>query len=166
MKAKVFSGIDLRLGYYQIPIAEKNSYHIRYGSYGFLVMFVGLTNTPATFYTFMNDIFKEWFDDFVVIYIDNILIYSNFMEKHVEHFQKMFQRLRENKLLARFEKCKFGVMEVDCLGHRITQEGLKMGNHKVKAILDWEPPRSVPTLKSFKRLAPHSNLKWMDKSKE
>jgi hypothetical protein len=61
----------------------------------------------------------------------------------------MFQRLSENKLFARFEKCKFGVMEVDFLGHRITQEGLRMGNHKVKAILDWEPPRSVPALKSF-----------------
>jgi hypothetical protein len=71
------------------------------------------------------------------------------MEEHVEHLRKLFQRLRENKLYAKFEKCEFGVSEVDFLGDRITQECLKMDDHKVKAILDWEPPRSVPTLRSF-----------------
>jgi hypothetical protein len=96
----------------------------------------GLTNALATFCTLMNDIFREWLDDFVVIYIDSILIYSNSMEEHVEHLRKVFQRLRENKLYAKFEKCEFGVTEVDFLGHRITQEGLKMDDHKVKAILD------------------------------
>jgi hypothetical protein len=75
------------------------------------------------------------------------------MEEHVEHLRKVFQRLRENKLYAKFEKCKFGVVEVDFLGHRVTQEGLKMDDHKVKTILDWEPPRSVPALKSFLGLA-------------
>jgi hypothetical protein len=84
----------------------------------------------------MNNIFREWFDDFVVIYIDDILVYSNSMEKHVEHLQKVFQRLRENKLYVKFEKCEFRVTEVDFLGHRITQEGLKMDDHKVKEILD------------------------------
>jgi hypothetical protein len=79
----------------------------------------------------MNDIFREWPDDFVVIYINNILVYNNSME----HFRKMFQRLRENKLYAKLEKCEFGVTEMAFLGHRITQEGLKMDDHKVKAIL-------------------------------
>ncbi len=80
----------------------------------------GLTNAPTTFCTLMNNIFREWFDDFVVIYIDNILVYNNFMEEHVEHLQKVFQRLKENKLYAKFEKCKFGVIKVDFLGHKIT----------------------------------------------
>jgi hypothetical protein len=84
----------------------------------------------------MNDIFREWLDDFVVIYIDDILVYSNSMEKHVEHLRKVFQRLKENKLYVKFKKCEFGVTKVDFLGHRITQEGLKMDDHKVKAILD------------------------------
>ncbi len=84
----------------------------------------------------MNDIFQAWLDDFVVIYIDNILVYSNSIEEHVEHLWKVFQRLRENKLYFKFEKCKFGVAEVDFLGHKITQEGLKMDEHKVKVILD------------------------------
>jgi hypothetical protein len=88
-------------------------------------------------------------DDFVAIYIDDILIYSGSLEEHVEHLQKVFQRLRENKLYAKLEKCKFKVTEVDFLGHRITQEGLKMDDHKVKAILDWEPLKLVMALRSF-----------------
>jgi hypothetical protein len=84
----------------------------------------------------MNDIFWEWFDDFVVVYIHEILVYNKFMEEHVEHLRKVFQMLRENKLYAKFKKCEFGVMEVDFLKHRITQESLKMDDHKVKAILD------------------------------
>jgi len=84
----------------------------------------------------MNDIFSKWLNDFVVVYIDDILVYSNFREEHVEHLRKVFQRLKENKLYVKFKKCKFKVMEVDFLGHRITQEGLKMDDHKVKTILD------------------------------
>ncbi len=144
--AKVFSRIDLRSGYYQIRITEgdeeKTACHTRYGSYEFLVMPFGLTNAPATFCTLMNDIFWEWFDDFVVVYIDDILIYSGSLEEHAEHLRKVFQRLRENKFFVKFEKCEFGVTKMDFLRHRITQEGLKMDDHKVKSILDWEPPKS------------------------
>jgi hypothetical protein len=126
--AKVFSRIDLHSGYYQIEIAEGDEEKIacrtRYGSYNFLVMPFGLTNAPATFCTLKNDIFREWLDDFVVVYIDDILIYGGSLEEHAEHLRKVFQRLRENKLYAKLEKCKFKVTEVDFLGHRITQEGL------------------------------------------
>jgi hypothetical protein len=155
--AKVFSRIDLQSRYYQIRIAEgdeaKTTCRTRYGSYEFLVMPFGLTNAPAMFCTLMNDIFREWLDDFVVVYIDDILIYSGSLEKHAERLHKVFQRLRENKLYAKLEKCDFGMTEVDFLCHRITQEGLKMDDHKVKAILDWESPKSVPALRSFLRLA-------------
>jgi hypothetical protein len=106
--AKVFSRIDLSSGYYQIKIAkgdeEKTACHTRYGSYEFMVMPFGLTNAPATFCTLMNDIFREWLDDFVVVYIDDILIYSSSLEEHAEHLRKVFQRLRENKLYAKLEK--------------------------------------------------------------
>jgi hypothetical protein len=155
--AKVFSRIDLRSGYYQIRIAKgdekKTTCRTRYGSYEFLVMPFGLTNAPATFCILMNDIFREWLDDFVVVYIDDILIYSNSLEEHAEHLRKVFQRLRENKLYAKLEKCEFGVTEIDFLGHRITQEGLMMDDYKVKAILDWELPKSVLALRSFLGLA-------------
>ncbi len=157
MKAKVFNRIDLRLGYNQIRIAEGDEEKIacrtKYGSYKFLVMPFGLTNALATFCTLMNDISREWLDDFVIVYIDDILIYNGSLEEHVEHLRKVFQRLRENKLYAKLEKCEFGVMEMDFLGHRITQEGLKMDDHKVKAILDWESPKLVLALKSFLGLA-------------
>ncbi len=90
----MFSRIDLRSWYYQIRVAkgdeEKTTCHTRYGSYKFLVMFFGFTNAPATFYTFMNDIFREWLDDFVVVYKDDILVYNNFMEEHVVHLQNVF----------------------------------------------------------------------------
>jgi hypothetical protein len=155
--AKVFSRIYLRSGYYQIQIAEGDEEKIacrtRYGSYEFLVMPFGLTNAPVTFCTLMNDIFREWLDDVVVVYINDILIYSGSLEVHAEHFCKVFQRLRENKLYAKLEKCEFGVTKVDFLGHRITQEGLKLDDHKVKAIMDWEPPKSVLALRSFLGLA-------------
>ncbi len=155
--AKVFSRIDLRLGYYQIRIAEgdeeKTACRTRYGSYKFLVMPFGLINAPATFCTLKNDIFQKWLDDFVVVYIDDILIYSGSLEEHVEHLRKVFQMLSENRLYAKLEKCELEVTEVDFLGHKITQEGLKMDDHKVKAILDWESPKSVPALRSFLRLA-------------
>ncbi len=81
----------------------------------------GLTNAPTTFCTLMNDIFWEWFDDFVVVYIDDILIYNGSLEEHVEHLGKVFQRLRENKLYVKLEKCEFRVMKMDFLGHKITQ---------------------------------------------
>jgi len=74
------------------------------------------------------------------------------MDEHVDHLQKVFQRLKENNLYVKFKKCKFKVMEVDFFGHKITQKGLKMDDHKVKAILDWESPRLVPALRSFLRL--------------
>jgi hypothetical protein len=155
--AKVFNRIELRSRYYQIWIVEgdeeKTMCRTRYGSYEFLVMPFGLTNAPATVCILMNDIFREWFDDFVVVYIDDILIYSGCLEEHVEHMWKVFQRLRVNKLYAKFEKCEFGVKEVDFLGHRIIQEGLKMDDHKVKAIVDWEPLKSVSALRSFLGLA-------------
>jgi hypothetical protein len=110
--AKVFSRINLRSGYYQIRIVEgdeeKTACHTRYGSYEFLVMPFGLTNAPATFCILMNDIFWKWLDDFVVVYIDDILIYSSSLEGHVEHLRKVFQRLKENKLYAKLEKCEFG----------------------------------------------------------
>jgi hypothetical protein len=89
----------------------------------------------------------------VVVYIDDILIYISSLEEHAEHLPKVFQRLRENKLYAKLEKCEFGVTKMDFLGYKITQEGLKIDDHKVKVILDWEPPNSVPALRSFLGLA-------------
>jgi len=132
---------------------EKTVCRTKYSLYEFLVMPFGLANAPATFCTLMNGIFREWLDDFVVIYIDNILIYSGSLEEHAKHLRKVFQVLRENNLYVKLEKCEFGVTKVDFLRHRITQEGLKMDDHKVKAILDWESPKPILALRSFLGLA-------------
>jgi hypothetical protein len=90
-------------GYYQIQIAErdeeKTACHTRYGSYEFLVIPLGLTNAPATFCILMNDIFREWLDDFVVVYIDDILVYSNSREEHVEHLRKVFQKVERKQIV-------------------------------------------------------------------
>ena len=108
-RAKYFTKLDLRSGYYQVRIAEgdepKTTCVTRYGSYEFLVMPFGLTNAPATFCTLMNKIFNPFLDKFVVVYLDNIVIYSNTLEEHLDHLRKVFQLLRQNELYVKKEKC-------------------------------------------------------------
>ncbi|RVW50369.1 RNA-directed DNA polymerase-like [Vitis vinifera] len=108
-RARYFTKLDLRSGYYQVRIAEgdepKTTCVTRYGSYEFLVMPFGLTNAPATFYTLMNKIFHPYLDKFVVVYLDDIVIYSNTLKEHEEHLRKVFKILRQNKLYVKKEKC-------------------------------------------------------------
>ena len=103
--------MDMRSGYYQMRIVEgdepKTKCVIRYGSYKFLVMSFGLTNALTTFYTLMNKIFHPYLDKFVVVYLDDIVIYSSTLEEHVEHLRKVFKVLRQNKLYVKKEKCSF-----------------------------------------------------------
>ena len=119
--------IDLRLGYHQIRIAqggeEKMACRTRYGSFEFLVMSFGLYNAPATFTTLMNNIFHEYLDDFVIIYINVILVYLKTAEEHVEHLEKVFQKLRSNKLYGKGDKCNWGKLGIKFLGHKLTQRG-------------------------------------------
>ncbi|KAL4027588.1 hypothetical protein IC575_010758 [Cucumis melo] len=109
--AKYFSKLDLQSGYYQVRIAEgdepKTTCVTRYGAFEFLVMSFGLTNAPATFCTLMNQVFHEYLDKFVVVYLDDIVVYSTTMEEHRDHLQKVFQKLKENQLYVKREKCSF-----------------------------------------------------------
>ena len=151
--AKFFTKLDLRSGYYQVRIAEgdepKTTCVTRYGSYEFIVMPFGLTNAPATFCTLMNKIFHPFLDKFVVVYLDDIVIYSNTLEEHVDHLRKVFRLLRQNELYAKKEKCSFALGEVGFLGHRIRDGKLMMEEGKIKAIQEWDPPTKVPQLRSF-----------------
>nr|CAN62036.1 hypothetical protein VITISV_019703 [Vitis vinifera] len=152
-RARYFTKLDLRSGYYQVRIAEgdepKTTCVTRYGSYEFLVMPFGLTNAPATFCTLMNKIFHPYLDKFVVVYLDDIVIYSNTLKEHEEHLRKVFKILRHNKLYVKKEKCSFAKKEVSFLGHRIRDGKLMMDDSKVKAIQEWDPPTKVPQLRSF-----------------
>ena len=155
-RTRYFTKLDLRSGYYQVRIAEgdepKTTCVTRYGSYEFLVMPFGLTNAPATFCTLMSKIFHPYLDKFVVVYLDDIVIYSNTLntlKEHVEHLRKVFKILRQNELYVKKEKCSFAKEEVSFLGHRIRDGKLMMDDSKVKAIQEWDPPTKVPQLRSF-----------------
>ncbi|GJY73397.1 transposon ty3-I gag-pol polyprotein [Tanacetum coccineum] len=152
-KARYFTKLDLRSGYYQVRIAEgdeaKTTCVTRYGSYEFLVMPFGLTNAPATFFTLMNKLFHLFLDNFVVVYLDGIVVYSHTLEEHVLHLKQVFQVLRDNELYVKLEKCSFAQDEVEFLGHKIKDGGLMMDGAKIKAIQDCEPPTKVTKLRSF-----------------
>ncbi|GJW79944.1 putative nucleotidyltransferase, ribonuclease H [Tanacetum coccineum] len=140
-KAGYFTKLDLRSRYYQVQIAEgdeaKTTCVTRCGSYEFLVMPFGLTNAPATFCTLMNKLFHPFLDKFMVVYLDDIVVYNHTLEEHVLHLKQVFQVLRDNELYVKLEKCSFAQDEVEFLGH------------KIKAIQDWEPPTKVTELRSF-----------------
>jgi hypothetical protein len=155
--AKRFSKIDLTSGYWQIAIAAADRYRTafrtRYGHYEFNVMPFGLTNAPATFQSLMNDIFRDMLDICVVVYLDDILIYSKNDQDHEEHVRQALQRLREHKLYARPSKCTFFTDTVEYLGHVIGPDGIKPNPALVQAITDFPQPQMLKELQSFLGLA-------------
>jgi hypothetical protein len=155
--ATIFSKIHLRSGYHQICIkssdVSKIAFRIRYVHYEFLVMPFGLTNAPAIFMDYMNRIFQPYLDKFVVIFIDDILIYSKDSQEHAEHLRIVLEVLREKQLYAKFSKCEFWLSEVKFLGHVISQGGVSVDPSKVEAVLNWERPRSVKEVRSLLGLA-------------
>jgi hypothetical protein len=155
--AKVFSKIDLRSGYHQIKIwpsdVPKTAFSTRYGLYEYLVMSFGLTNAPAYFMYLMNSVFMQELDKFVVIFIDDILIYSKNPKDHAQHLHVILQRLRDHHLYAKFSKCEFWLDTVKFLGHTIFGEGISIDPSKVQEVMDWKPPTSVHQIRSFLGLA-------------
>jgi len=151
--AKIFSKIDLRSGYNLVRIAEgdewKTAFRTRYGHFEYLVMPFGLTNAPATFQNLMNDIFREFLDDFAVVYLDDILIFSRSLDEHERHVRLVLERLRDNGLFANPEKCSFHQSEVEYLGYLVSAAGIKMDPKKVSSVVDWAEPSSVPEIQTF-----------------
>jgi hypothetical protein len=149
----MFSEIDLASGYWQVRIAEedipKTAFRTRYGHYEFRVMPFGLTNAPATFTTLMNDVLRPFLDQFVVVYIDDILVYSRTSEEHLDHLAQVFQKLRENRLYAQRPKCAFGRTEVEFLGHVVSAKGIHVDAAKVKAIAEWPVPSTPKEVRTF-----------------
>ena len=155
--ARVFSKIDLRLGYFQLKIREedipKTAFTTRYGLYEYTVMSFGLTNAPASFMNLMNKIFMEYLDKFVVVFIDDILIYSKNEEDHARHLRLVLDKLREHQLYAKFSKCEFWLREVAFLGHVLSEGGVAVDPNKVRNVLSWEQPKNVSEIRSFLGLA-------------
>ncbi|XP_073030711.1 uncharacterized protein [Primulina eburnea] len=155
--AKVFSKLDLRSGYHQLKVKAddipKTAFRTRYGHYEFTVMPFGLTNSPAAFMDLMNWVFKPYIDKFVVVFIDDILVYSPNEEEHKEHLCLTLQTLREKELYAKFKKCEFWLKSVAFLGHIISELGVSVDPKKVEAIKDWPQPKTVTELRSFLGLA-------------
>ncbi|KAK8700519.1 hypothetical protein V6N13_018914 [Hibiscus sabdariffa] len=155
--ASVFSKIDLRSGYYQLKVREqdvlKTAFRIRYGHYEFLVMPFGLTNAPAAFMDLMNRVFREYLDQFVVVFIDDIPVYSWTEEDHDRHLRLVLQTLLENQLYAKLSKCEFWIREVVFLGHVVSSEGIRVDPKKVEAVVNWKQPKSVTKIRSFLGLA-------------
>ena len=155
--ARVFSNVDLRSGYHQVRVKEKDipkiAFRTRYGHYEFLVMSFGLTNVPAVFIDPMNRVFHDYLDQFIVVFIDDILIYSKMSKEHEEHLRKALERLRREKLYAKLEKCEFWLDSVSFLGHVICGEGVAVDPEKVKAVVEWMRPTSMFEIQSSLRLA-------------
>jgi hypothetical protein len=155
--AKVFSKIDLRSSYHQIKIKPcdipKMAFSTRYGLYEYLVISFGLTNALAYFMYLMNSFFMPELDKFVVVFIDDILIYSKTNEDHANHIRVVLQRLRDHRLYAKFSKCEFWLDSVKFLGHTISSEGISVDPTKVQEVMDWKPPTSVHQIRSFLGLA-------------
>ena len=151
--AKFFSKIDLRSGYHQIRLDHDSipltAFRTRYGHFEFLVLPFGLTNAPATFMNLMNEIFREHLDVFVIVYLDDILIYSKTWKDHLDHIRVVLEILRKEKLYGKISKCVFGVTEVEYLGHIISQDGVSVDPQKVQAITEWPVPRSKQHVQSF-----------------
>ena len=151
--ASVFSKIDLRSGYYQLRVKEvdvpKIVFRTRYGHYEFLVMLFRLTNAPAMFMDLMNRVFRPYLDQFVVVFVDDILVYSKDAQEHEYHLRIVLQTLRENQLFAKLTKCDFWLKEVSFLGHIVSAEGIRVDLVKIEAIVNWKPPRNVTEVRSF-----------------
>ncbi|XP_031758562.1 uncharacterized protein LOC108647661 [Xenopus tropicalis] len=151
--ATIFSKLDLKGAYNLIRVREgdewKTAFRTRYGHYEYLVMPFGLCNAPATFQHFINDIFCDILDVFVVAYLDDILVYSTSLEEHRKHMKEVFSRLRLHNLVVKAEKCEFERDNIEFLGFVISTKGIVMDSKKVSAILDWPTPKDRKAVQRF-----------------
>ena len=152
-QASIFTKIDLRSAYNLVRIRPgdewKTAFRCRYGHYEYLVMPFGLTNAPAVFQNLINDVLREYLDQFVIAYLDDILIFSNTKEQHISHVELVLQKLRQHKLYAKLEKCVFHQDTIEFLGYIVGKNGVRMDPAKVSSITSWPVPTSVRDVQCF-----------------
>jgi len=148
-----FTKLDLKAAYNLVRIRKgdeyKTAFRTRRGQYEYLVMPFGLTNAPAVFQRFINFVLNDFINKFVVVYLDDILIYSRTLEEHKEHVKAVLKALKENHLLVNLEKCLFHVKELEFLGHVISGKFIKTDPKKLEAVLSWPEPTTVKQVQSF-----------------
>jgi hypothetical protein len=148
-----FSSLDLQSGYYQIRIPEsdvhKTAFNSPLGHFHWRVLTFGLTNAPATFQAEMNRIFAKQLNKFVLVYLDDILIFSKTLAEHISHMRQVFQVLRDNRLYAKLSKCEFCLPEVTFLGHVVGKDGIKVDPKKIQAVKDYPKPKTVTDVRAF-----------------
>ncbi|GKC88876.1 putative reverse transcriptase domain-containing protein [Tanacetum coccineum] len=153
----IYSKIDLRSGYHQLRVREQDiprmAFRTRYGHYEFQVMPFGLTNAPAVFMDLMNRVCKPYLDKFVIVFIDDILIYSKDKKEHEEHLKAILELLKKEKLYAKFSKCEFWIPKVQFLGHVIDSRGIHVDPAKIESIKDWASPKTPTEIRQFLGLA-------------
>ncbi|GJT12133.1 putative reverse transcriptase domain-containing protein [Tanacetum coccineum] len=155
--SSVYSKIDLRSGYHQLRVREedisKTAFRTRYGHYEFQVMPFGLTNAPAVFMDLMNRVCKPYLDKFVIVFIDDILIYSKNKQEHEEHLKLILELLKKEELYAKFSKCEFWIPKVQFLGHVIDSKGIHVDPAKIESVKDWTSPKTPTEIRQFLGLA-------------
>nr|GFB06545.1 putative reverse transcriptase domain-containing protein [Tanacetum cinerariifolium] len=155
--SSVYSKIDLRSGYHQLRVREedipKTAFRTRYGHYEFQVMPFGLTNAPAVFMDLINRVCKPYLDKFVIVFIDDILIYSKDKKEHEEHLKAILELLKKEESYAKFSNCKFWIPKVQFLGHVIDSQGIHVDPAKIKSVKDWASPKSPTEIRQFLGLA-------------
>ena len=158
--ARVYSKINLRTSYHQLRVREtyipKTAFRTLYGRFEFTVMPFGFTNTPTTFMDLMHRVFQPYLDQFVVVFVDDILIYSQSEWEHEYHLRIVLQVLRDHQLYAKFSKCEFWLTEVRFLGYVVSTSGVSVDPEKVEAVMSWERPKSVFEIRSFFGLAEYN----------
>ena len=155
--ARVYSKIDLRTGYHQLRVRDtdvpKTAFRTRYGHFEFMVMPFEWTNAPAAFMDLKHRIFQPYLAQFVVVFMDDILIYSQSEWEHEYHLRIVLQLLRDHQLYAKFSKCESWLTEVRFLGHMVSASGVSVDPEKVEVVMIWERPKSVFEIRSFLGLA-------------
>ena len=167
--AQYFSKLDLQQGYHQIRMhpdsIPKTAFSCRYGHFEMLVLGFGLCNAPATFMALMNDVFRDLLDVCVVVFLDDICVYSRTPEEHEKHLRLVLERLREHKLYAKASKCEFFKEEVEFLGFTVGRHGVKVTESKTAAVREWPTPRTVKEVRQFLGLASYLRRHIKDFSK-